>query len=91
MARAAEAPVSLGLDLWHRSQAHDLSGLSAELAYRFLFALFPFGLFLAALAAFVAVALGLGDPTPTIVAGLGDNMPPELAGSVQRGTRACHR
>jgi membrane protein len=84
VARAAEAPVSLGLDLWRRSQAHDLSGLSAELAYRFLFALFPFGLFLAALAAFVAVALGFGDPTPRIVAGLGDNLPPELAGSVQR-------
>jgi membrane protein len=82
--RAAHAPVSLGLELWRRSQAHDLSGLSAELAYRFLFALFPFGLFLAALAAFVAVALGLGDPTPSIVSGLGDNLPPELAGSVQR-------
>jgi len=83
-AGVAAAPVSLGLELWRRSQAHDLWGLSAELAYRFLFALFPFGLFLAALAAFVAVVLGLGDPTPKIVAGLGDNLPPELAGSVQR-------
>ena len=81
--RAAKAPVSLGLELWRRSQTHDLSGLSAELAYRFLFALFPFGLFLAALAAFVTVALGLGDPTASIVAGLGDNLPPALAGSVQ--------
>jgi membrane protein len=80
----AERPVPLGVGLWHRSQAHDLSGLSAELAYRFLFALFPFGLFLTALAAFVAVALGLGDPTAEIVAGLGDNLPPALAGTVQQ-------
>lgn len=53
------------------------------MAYRFLFALFPFGLFLAALAAFVAGALGLGDPTGRIVDGLGDNLPPELAGTVR--------
>ena len=83
-AHDSERPVYLGLDLWRRGQAHDLSGLSAELAYRFLFAIFPFGLFLAALAAFVAVALGLGDPTARIVSGLGDNLPPELAGTVQQ-------
>jgi membrane protein len=77
-------PVSLGVALWRRAQDHDLSGLSAELAYRFLFALFPFSLFLVALAAFVAVALGLGDPTGRIVAGLGDNLPPELAGTVRQ-------
>src|SRR6476469_7455890 len=40
------APLSMGIDLWQRARWHDLSGLSAELAYRFLFALFPFGLFL---------------------------------------------
>jgi len=84
LARDAERPLSLGVDLWHRSQAHDLSGLSAELAYRFLFAIFPFGLFLAALTAFVAVGLGLGDPTPKILSGLGDNLPPALAGTVQQ-------
>lgn len=84
LSHEAERPIALGVDLWRRSQAHDLSGLSAELAYRFLFAIFPFGLFLAALASFIAVALGLGDPTAKIVAGLGDNLPPALAGPVQQ-------
>ena len=31
----------------------DVAGLSAEMAYRFLFAVFPFGLFVAAVGAFV--------------------------------------
>ena len=35
-------------------QRDDIAGLSAELAYRFLFAIFPFGIFVAALTAFVA-------------------------------------
>lgn len=84
LAHDAGRPVSLGLDLWRRSQAHDLTGLAAELAYRFLFALFPFGLFLTALAAYVSVALGLGDPTTTIINGLGSNVPPALVGTVQQ-------
>jgi membrane protein len=81
-ARDAE-PVTFGVDLWRRSREHDVTGLSAELAYRFLFAIFPFGLFLIASAAFFATMLGLGDPTGTIVKGLGDNLPPELAGAVR--------
>jgi membrane protein len=76
-------PVSLAEALWHRAREHDLTGLSAEMAYRFLFALFPFSLFLAALASTTAVLLGLGDPTARIIAGLGDNLPPELAGTVR--------
>lgn len=53
--------------------------LAAALAYRFLFAVFPFAIFLAALAAFIAGWLGLGDPTGAIVSGLGDNLPPDIA------------
>ena len=81
--RGDDRPVSLGLDVWHRTRAHDLSGLSAELAYRFLFAIFPFGLFLAATASFAAGALGLADPTRSIIDGLGDNLPSELAGVIR--------
>ncbi len=66
-----------------RIQRDDVAGLAAELAYRFLFAIFPFGIFVAALSAFVAGALGLGDPTATIIKGLGDNLPPNLAGGVR--------
>jgi len=57
----------------------DVPNLAAALAYRFLFAFFPFAIFLAALAAFAAPALGLGDPTPTILGGLSDNLPPDIA------------
>jgi membrane protein len=81
-ARDAE-PVTFGVDLWRRSRAHDVTGLAAELAYRFLFAIFPFGLFLLASAAFAATALGLGDPTGAIIKALGDNLPPALADAVR--------
>src|SRR5690349_5654953 len=53
--------------------------LAAGLAYRFLFAIFPFGIFVAALAAFVAQGLGLGDPTDEILSAIGDNLPPDVA------------
>ena len=76
-------PVAFGVDLWRRAREHDVTGLAAELAYRFLFAIFPFGLFLLASAAFTATALGLGDPTGTIIKGLGSNLPPALASAVQ--------
>jgi membrane protein len=63
-------------------QEHDLTGLAAELAYRFLFAVFPFGLFLAALGAFAAGWLGIENPAQQIVDGLGDNLPPALASAL---------
>jgi len=61
----------------------DVAGLSAELAYRFLFAVFPFGIFVAALTAFVAQAAGMRDPTGQIIAALGDNLPPQVADQVR--------
>ena len=79
-----ERPISLATTLWQRGREHDLTGLSAEMAYRFLFALFPFALFLASVAASVAGVLGFGDPTGRIIDGLGDNLPPELAGTVRQ-------
>ena len=82
-AERGRGPVAVAAALVQRARDHDLPGLSAEMAYRFLFALFPFGLFLAAIAAFMVGALGLGDPTGRIVDGLGDNLPPELAGTVR--------
>ncbi|HEX6868208.1 MAG TPA: YihY/virulence factor BrkB family protein [Candidatus Limnocylindrales bacterium] len=79
-----ERPVSLATTLWQRAREHDLTGLSAEMAYRFLFALFPFALFMASVAASVAGVLGFGDPTGRIIDGLGDNLPPDLAGTVRQ-------
>jgi membrane protein len=61
----------------------DVSGLSAEIAYRFLFAVFPFGLFVAALGSFVAVSMHVDNPAESIVRGLGDNMPPSITQAIR--------
>jgi len=61
----------------------DVGGLSAEMAYRFLFAVFPFGLFVAALGAFVASALHVDNPAQQIIGALGDNLPPSVANALQ--------
>jgi membrane protein len=60
----------------------EVPDLAAGLSYRFLFAVFPFGIFLAALAAFVAQATGLGDPTQQILAAIDDNLPPDVAAQI---------
>jgi membrane protein len=64
-------------------QRDDVTGLAAELAYRFLFAIFPFGIFVAALTAFVAGAIGIADPTSQIIGALGDNLPKEIAAGIR--------
>ena len=61
----------------------DVSGLAAEIAYRFLFAVFPFGLFVAAVATFVANWLPIDNPSQQIVAALGDNLPGPIADSLR--------
>ena len=67
----------------HSVQRDDVLGVAAEIAFRFLFALFPFGLFVAALGSFVAQALQIGNPAQEIVQGLGDNLPPSIAEALQ--------
>jgi membrane protein len=62
---------------------HDVLGLSAEIAYRFLFAVFPFGLFVAALGAFVAGFAHVDNPAKLVIDGLGDNLPPGIAATLQ--------
>jgi membrane protein len=64
-------------------QRHDTTGLAAELAFRFMFATFPFVLFLAALGAFLAGWLGVADPTSRIISALGSSIPSDLAGPVR--------
>ncbi len=64
-------------------QRDDIAGLSAELAYRFLFAIFPFGIFVAALSAFIATSLGFENPTGQIMGSVGDNLPPQIADVVR--------
>jgi membrane protein len=74
--------VGFAKEFYAQFQENDASGMAAELAYRWLFAIFPFGLFLAALGAFVAAWAGMENPAQQIVSGLGDNLPAGLASSI---------
>jgi membrane protein len=56
----------------------DLSSLAAALAYRFFLALFPFFIFLAALAGFVTHLLDIQNPTDRIINTLGDTLPSDV-------------
>ena len=62
-----------------QSMDDDVFDAAAGLAYRFLFAIFPFAIFLAALAAYAAGWFGLGDPSSQILAAARDNLPPDIA------------
>ena len=70
---------AFGKALVHQVLDDGVMDLAAGLAYRFLFAVFPFAIFLAALASFIAPWLGLGDPTNEIISAIGDNLPPDVA------------
>jgi membrane protein len=78
-----DATMGIGRRLVDGIREHDVSGLAAEIAYRFLFAVFPFGLFVAALSGVAAGVLRIDDPSGKIIAGLGDNLPPSIAEAIQ--------
>ena len=78
-----DATMGVGRRLITGIREHDVSGLAAEIAYRFLFAVFPFGLFVAALSGVAAGVLRIDDPSGKIIAGLGDNLPPSIAEALQ--------
>ena len=77
-----DRPQGLPSRLMHGLREHDVGGLSAEMAYRFLFAVFPFGLFVAAMGSVIAGWLRLDDPAAQIVAALRDNLPAEIANAM---------
>jgi membrane protein len=72
-----------GRALLRRSLDDDIAGSSAELAYRFLFALFPFMIFLSALGGFVASWLGIPDPATRVLDAAGSDLPPELVATIR--------
>jgi len=74
--------VTFGTRLVTQAMGDEVFDRAAGLAYRFLFALFPFAIFVAALAAYVAGWLGLGDPTNDIMRSVGDNLPPDIAAQI---------
>jgi membrane protein len=79
---ATSGLVTFGKRLVAQIGEDEVPDLAAGLAYRFLFAIFPFAIFLAALTAFVAQWLGIDDPTGEIVGALADNLPADVAGQL---------
>jgi membrane protein len=61
----------------------DVAGIAAELAYRFMFATFPFAIFLVALSGFVASWLGVDDPGNRIIGAIGNDLPANVVGPVK--------
>ncbi len=57
----------------------DVTGLAAELAYRFFLALFPFAIFVAGVAAFIARRSGIENPAQRLVDQLAGTLPSEAA------------
>lgn len=66
----------------------DVSGLSAEMAYRMLLALFPFFIFMAAMAGFVTQLAGVDDPTQKIMDQIGTALPEDARSVLQGQLRA---
>lgn len=80
--RGRNRVVDFARELVKETGDDDLGGLAAELAYRFLLALFPFFIFLAALGAFLAPLFGIQDPTQRIIESLQGALPGETAALV---------
>ena len=70
---------TIGKSVWRETSSDDVSGLAAELSYRFLLALFPFFIFLASLGGFVADLLSVENPSGEILKRIGDALPADAA------------
>lgn len=68
-----------GDQLIRKVQDDDAMGGAAELAFRFMFALFPLLIFLAALSSYVARWLGIDNPTQEILNEAGSQLPADVA------------
>jgi membrane protein len=79
----SNAVVDFGKQLFKQVNEDEVPDLAAGLAYRFLFAIFPFAIFLASLAGFLAPAFGFQDPTNQILGALSDNLPPDVANQIR--------
>lgn len=75
--------VAFSKALYREVQRDDVSGAAAELAYRFLFALFPFLLFLVTLSGFVADWLGVDNPSQELLEEIGTALPGDARSVLQ--------
>jgi membrane protein len=62
----------------------DVSGLAAELAFRFFMALFPFLLVLVTLGALISRIAGVDDPSGRVVDAVGTSLPADAASVLRR-------
>ena len=67
--------VSFGKGVYKEFKDDDVSGLAAELSYRFFLALFPFLLFLTAFGGFIANAMNVANPADRFLELFGDRLP----------------
>lgn len=79
--------VGFAKKLAHEFSADDISGLAAELSYRYFLALFPFMIFLAALGGFTARAVNADDPTGTIMDNIGGALPADARSVLETQVR----
>ncbi len=68
-----------GRQVVRKVQDDDAMGGAAELAFRFMFALFPLLIFLAALSSYVARWLGIDNPTQEILNEAGAQLPADVS------------
>jgi membrane protein len=66
----------------------DVSGLAAEMAYRFLFAMFPFFIFLAALLGFIGAWVGQANLFDSVMAFIGNVLPAQIQEILADSVRA---
>ena len=69
----------IGSELWRHFRDDDVLGLAAELSFRWLLAIFPLVIMIAAFAGFAAERLGVADPTQQIIDAAGGQLPPAAA------------
>lgn len=61
----------------------DVMGLSGELAYRWLLAIFPLAIVIATISGFAARSLNVEDPTGRLIDAAGTSLPPEAAATIR--------
>ena len=85
--KLADASLVLSCLIQH-SVRDDVTGLAAELAYKFFLGLFPFLMFLTALGGFVSSQLGIQNPAENVAETSQEGLPPSASDLVARELRA---
>ncbi|MEO9254718.1 MAG: YhjD/YihY/BrkB family envelope integrity protein [Tepidiformaceae bacterium] len=80
--------VDFGKHVAKEFSTDDISGLAAELSYRYFLALFPFFIFLAALGGFIARALNVSDPTTSFMNAVGTALPGDARSVLETQVRS---